>query len=215
MQELLIVGGSKKSTAIFDVDVTRQAVGDKFLMDWSGNSPLELVGSGPVVVQDATLGKAMAFMNNAGRGMFQTNGPVDLSSQPLIIEVIFRTVSSNARQVVWATGDYPSSFTAGVAHYAYVNVGSHQLFSVDALGNFTRSSILGPAAQDFHLVITTDPVAKTFTVKNVRSGQTQVLSVPYWFGPGARLSLGGSYVGGLDYAPLQGYIQKLKISIPG
>lgn len=212
MQEILMVGGAKKSDFILEVDVTRQAVGDTTLVDWSGNQTFTLAGSGPVVADVAGIGKVMQFLSAQGRGYFQTQKPIDLSKDQMSINVVFQCLNNSLTQMVWCTGDYSTRIISGLAHYAMVGVGGHQLFPTDSAGNFTRCSINGPQSQVFDLTIQTLPATKQLRVKNNVSGEVQLFSAPSWFGAGDRLAVGGSYVGGLTYAPFQGYIKKLTIA---
>lgn len=213
MNEIMIIGrSSRKEDAILYVDATRQSLGETTLKDWSENHTFSLVGSGPKVVDVAGLGRAMQFIPAQGQGYFQTQSPVDLSTDPMVIEVVFQSLSPSATQMVWCSGDYATRIVAGLAHYGMVGVGGHQLFTTDRTGNFVRCSINGNQSQVFSLRIETYPDSKQIKVRNLVSGEVQTFSVPNWFGAGERLSVGGSYVGGITYALLQGYVQKLVIS---
>lgn len=214
MNEILIVGGQKKKqNVILEVDATRQSLGSTNLIDWSGNNTFSLVGSGAKIADVTGIGRVMDF--TVGSSFFQTGGPVDLSTEPMIIDVIFQSINSSAIQMVWCTGDYSSRIVAGLGHYAMVGVGGHQLFPTDAPGNFVRCSINGTVSQVFDLTIQTDPVAKTISIKNNTSGLIQNYNVPFWFGIGERLSVGSSYVGTGGYGLLKGYVKKLVISKVG
>lgn len=210
MNEMLIATGGRKynSEALLEIDLTRQAVGDTTLVDWSGKNPLTLAAGSGIVKDLPSIGRAMEF---AGGSLFQTDHPVDLSTDPMQIEVIFQTYSPTTTQVVWCSGDYAQRIVGGLSHYALVGVGGHQLFATDNGGTYTRCS-LGNSLQVFNLSITTDPKNKKFVVKNNISNSIQSFDVPYWIGKGERLSVGGSYVGGAQYAGLRGCIQKLIIS---
>lgn len=210
MNEILIIGGQKKRNVILEVDATRQSLDATTLTDWTGNNTFSLVGSGAKIADVTGIGRVMDF--TVGSSFFQTGLPVDLSTEPMIIDIIFQSINSSATQMVWCTGDYSSRIVAGLGHYAMVGVGSHQLFPTDAAGNFVRCSINGTVSQVFDLTIQTDPVAKTLRVKNNTSGLIQNFNVPFWFGAGERLSVGGSYVSGVGSGLLRGYVKKLVVS---
>lgn len=210
MNEMLIAGGAKKynSEALLEIDFSRQMEGDTSIIDWSGKNPLTLAAGSAVVKDLPGIGRAMEF---AGGTLFQTDRPIDLSIDPMQIDVVFQTYSPTYTQVVWCSGDYAQRIVGGLSHYALVGVGGHQLFATTSDGSYTRCS-LGNSLQVFDLSITTDPENKKFIVKNNIVNTIQNFDVPSWIGKGERFSVGGSYVGGAQYAGLRGCIQKLIVS---
>lgn len=215
MQELLAINPKTDNRAtgeiLLDIDFSKQTVGDVEVIDHSGNHVFTKTGTGMAKVEDDPYGRCFNF--SSGSSLFSTGKAIDLSKDAVEIRVSLKTTSAGgaANKMSWCSGDYPGTFVAGVCQYSMIGSLAPQVFIVDNSRNYHRC----PTGEILNVVnefITTiEPQKREITVEEMVSGQKLVYKPAYWFGPGTNFSFGGSYVGGVNYAPYLGKIWKLKI----
>lgn len=217
MQELLAINPRQKSGAtgevLLDIDFSKQVVGDVNVIDQTGKGTFTKTGTGVAKVEDDPYGRCFNF--SSGASLFTAGRVIDLSTVAVEIRLTAKVTSAGgtANKMAWCTGDYPSAFVAGICQYNVIASGSSppQLFVVDGSRNYSRL----PTGETYdainEFIITTDPVKREITIEELAHGKKTVQKPTDWFGPGTNFSFGGSYVGGVNYAPYLGKIWKLKI----
>ncbi|UTC25228.1 hypothetical protein P7_038 [Pectobacterium phage vB_PcaM_P7_Pc] len=216
MQELLTVGGGwdgrARGEVLLDINFSRQMAGDTVVIDQSGKNTFTKTGPGVAVVESNPLGNCINF--SSGASFFSTGKTVDVASEAVEIRILLESALNvgSSNKMAWCTGDYPGAiFTPGIAHYSLLGSGSPQLFCVDSDATYKRISTFEQVGAINDFIFTTDPSARTITVEELTRGEKRVNLINSWFGPGMDFSFGGSYYGGVSYAPFTGKIWRLKI----
>lgn len=212
MEEMLLVGGGKSpGVTVLDVDPSKQTLGATNLVDVYGH-PFTKVGTGNATIQDVSgQGRVMSF---SGSTYFETPMAADISMAVGKFEVRSEFYLNNtATMAVWATGDYVSTgnIVGGVLQVPNLSGGS-QYFVTDSIGNFVRAFFTpaAPGWNDFSMIW--DSTTKVMKIVNNNNPlATQQYIIPYGFGNGTKLSVGGSYPRGVGSYTLQGYLKRLRI----
>lgn len=194
---------------ILEIDFSKQSLGDKMIVDFSGNHVFTFAsGTQGTVVSDATMGKVMQI--NGGLYTTPTDQLVDLTKFDWDAEFVFKAANNSTLMTLWQTGDWNGSRIYGLSLAVNYNGNSQQLW-VDN-GSFSRLTCGRLDNTQWTTVV----------VKNRNSEQSPMTissnpgnytgSIPSTaFGKGSKMAIGGSYTGG-TLGGFNGFIKSIKIT---
>lgn len=194
---------------ILEIDFSKQSLGDKMIVDFSGNQVFTFAsGTQGTVVSDATMGKVMQI--NGGLYTTATDQLVDLTKFDWDAEFIFKTANNSTLMTLWATGDFNGGRIYGVNLSVNYN-GDSQHFWIDNGGYYRLICGRSDNTQWTTVVVKN---------RNNSQGRMTISSNPgnyngsIWnvtFGKGQKMAIGGSYTGG-TLNGFNGLIKSIKIT---
>lgn len=193
---------------ILEIDFSKQSLGDKMIVDFSGNHIFTFTsGTQGTVVTDASMGNVMQI--NGGLYTTPVDQLVDLTKFDWDAEFVFKAANNSSLMTLWATGDWNGSRIYGVNFSANYN-GNGQHFWIDN-GTFNRLTCGRLDNTQWTTVVVKN--------RNKSQGGMTISSNPgnyngsvgqVGFGKGSRMSIGGSYTGG-SLNGFNGLIKSIKI----
>lgn len=207
MEELLLCSGKKKSNVLLDIDFSKQSLGDRTIIDHSGNHVFSnSAGTAGTVVTDATVGKVMQM--TGGLYVTQLNQLVDLREKNFDLVLVAKLNSNTGTNVPWCTGDWNGSRILGLNLSMNYENNKQHMFIDGSLG-YARVTCSRQDNTQW-TTITFSARAGTLSIKSDPGGFTgSITRIP--FGKGDRMAIGGSYTGGnINY--MLGFLKSLKIT---
>lgn len=194
---------------ILEIDFSKQSLGDKMIVDFSGNQVFTFAsGTQGTVVSDATMGKVMQI--NGGLYTTPTDQLVDLTKFDWDAEFVFKAANNSTLMTLWQTGDWNGSRIYGLSFAVNYNGNSQHLW-VDN-GNYSRLTCGRLDNTQWTTVVVKNRNSKQSPMTISSTPGTYTGSIPATaFGKGSKMAIGGSYTGGA-LGGFNGLIKSIKIT---